>query len=519
MTAALAALQGAAGGSTTSRSRSTSRAGGSAARGRADAVRPPHRGARPAHLVRLLRERVPAARPLPPRARLAAPTQRRPRWNLPFTSVEESFSPLNELAVADHDGCGWKLWRGGLLRRRRRPAVGRPAPPGQRPRTGRSSLPRALPAARRRPRVVAGRVRPPGWRRAVEPVGEAREDVADLDDARRGAAARRSAATCSGCSAPRPTSLDALVVGGASTSPWCCELLDCVLRALDVVLDFLRRRFDELARASDSVRRAYYVVDLLRRDRPRRRSRTACSSATASTSSTTSTCASGCSRTAPSRESVDCALIRAIVYDLGFAYEDGDPRRPSCAAGTALRGLLRAFFTYRGSLMWRMNAGMGDVVFLPFYELLVKRGVEVRFFHRVEDAHVAATAWSRRSRSTSRPHVPAATPPKTLRDARQPAVAGAAAGAAPTTSGLAPPIRRRIARRGQAASRRRTISESLVRVLVRRLATTRRSRRRPPDGEDFDLVVFGLPISCVPNVAPRPDRRSRRDGSEAVDRI
>ena len=27
---------------------------------------------------------------------------------------------------------------------------------------------------------------------------------------------------------------------------------------------------------------------------------------------------------------------------------------------------------------------MGDVVFLPFYELLLKRGVEVRFFHRVE---------------------------------------------------------------------------------------------------------------------------------------
>ena len=89
------------------------------------------------------------------------------------------------------------------------------------------------------------------------------------------------------------------------------------------------------------------------------------------------------------RETAECALVRAIVYDLGFAYEGGDPQRPSCEAGTALRGLLRAFFTYRGSLMWRMNSGMGDVIFLPLYELLTKRGVEVNFFHRVEKLRAA----------------------------------------------------------------------------------------------------------------------------------
>jgi uncharacterized protein with NAD-binding domain and iron-sulfur cluster len=82
------------------------------------------------------------------------------------------------------------------------------------------------------------------------------------------------------------------------------------------------------------------------------------------------------------RESLDCALVRAL-YDLAFAYEHGDPSRPRIAAGQALRGALRAFFTYRGALFYRMNAGMGDVVFAPFYEVLARRGVRFAFFHRL----------------------------------------------------------------------------------------------------------------------------------------
>src|SRR4051795_3295185 len=89
------------------------------------------------------------------------------------------------------------------------------------------------------------------------------------------------------------------------------------------------------------------------------------------------------------REAVDCALVRAVIYDLAFAYPGGDPQRPAAEAGTALRGLMRTFFTYRGALMWKMNAGMGDVVFAPLYELLVKRGVEIRFFHRVEEVRIS----------------------------------------------------------------------------------------------------------------------------------
>jgi uncharacterized protein with NAD-binding domain and iron-sulfur cluster len=83
-----------------------------------------------------------------------------------------------------------------------------------------------------------------------------------------------------------------------------------------------------------------------------------------------------------SEQSLDSGFMRGI-YDLVFAFEDGDIHRPRLAAGVALRGALRMFFTYRGSLFWRMNAGMGDVVFAPLYQVLKQRGVRFEFFHRL----------------------------------------------------------------------------------------------------------------------------------------
>ena len=86
--------------------------------------------------------------------------------------------------------------------------------------------------------------------------------------------------------------------------------------------------------------------------------------------------------------SLDSPLIRAL-YDLAFAYEDGDYSRPRHAAGVALRGTLRMLFTYRGAFIWKLSAGMGDVVFAPFYEVLNRRGVRFQFFHRLERLRLA----------------------------------------------------------------------------------------------------------------------------------
>ncbi|MGI9491069.1 MAG: NAD(P)-binding protein [Geminicoccaceae bacterium] len=86
--------------------------------------------------------------------------------------------------------------------------------------------------------------------------------------------------------------------------------------------------------------------------------------------------------------SVNSAFMRGS-YDLLFAFEDGDVSRPRMAAGQALRGAFRMFFTYRGALFWKMRAGMGDVVFSPLYEALKQRGVRFKFFHRLEEVKLS----------------------------------------------------------------------------------------------------------------------------------
>lgn len=89
-----------------------------------------------------------------------------------------------------------------------------------------------------------------------------------------------------------------------------------------------------------------------------------------------------------SERAIDSPFVRGL-YDLGFAYEGGDPARPAFAAGQALRGALRLFCGYRGAPFWRMRAGMGDVVFAPLFRLLQLRGVRFEFFHRLTNVGLA----------------------------------------------------------------------------------------------------------------------------------
>ena len=58
------------------------------------------------------------------------------------------------------------------------------------------------------------------------------------------------------------------------------------------------------------------------------------------------------------------------AYDFVFGYRNGDRNQPALAAGVALRGAFRMFFSYRGAMIWRMASGMGDAVFAPLYKVL-----------------------------------------------------------------------------------------------------------------------------------------------------
>ncbi|MEZ4451300.1 MAG: hypothetical protein R3B09_17605 [Nannocystaceae bacterium] len=59
-------------------------------------------------------------------------------------------------------------------------------------------------------------------------------------------------------------------------------------------------------------------------------------------------------------------------------------------AGTGLHWTLRMLYTYRGSIFYKMQAGMGDVVFAPLYLVLRARGVKFRFFHRTDALRLSA---------------------------------------------------------------------------------------------------------------------------------
>jgi uncharacterized protein with NAD-binding domain and iron-sulfur cluster len=78
------------------------------------------------------------------------------------------------------------------------------------------------------------------------------------------------------------------------------------------------------------------------------------------------------------------ALVRGI-YDYIFGYMKGRSDVPLVEAGTATHGVLRLFFTFKGSVFWEMQAGMGDIVFAPMYTVLERSGVKFEFFNKVEN--------------------------------------------------------------------------------------------------------------------------------------
>ncbi len=84
-----------------------------------------------------------------------------------------------------------------------------------------------------------------------------------------------------------------------------------------------------------------------------------------------------------SRELLESCLIQS-AYDSSFALFHWT-NNPDMEAGTVVRGAVRMFLMYKGSVTWRFAAGTGDTVFAPLYEVLKQRGVKFEFFHEVTD--------------------------------------------------------------------------------------------------------------------------------------
>lgn len=85
------------------------------------------------------------------------------------------------------------------------------------------------------------------------------------------------------------------------------------------------------------------------------------------------------------REETTLSPYVRFIYDAAFSYNDGQYDQPQCSAGTTMRTLALMGFTYKGAGFYKMQAGMGDAVFAPIYEVLAARGVRFAYFHMLED--------------------------------------------------------------------------------------------------------------------------------------
>ncbi|SFR04167.1 acetoacetate decarboxylase family protein [Poseidonocella sedimentorum] len=90
----------------------------------------------------------------------------------------------------------------------------------------------------------------------------------------------------------------------------------------------------------------------------------------------------------------DAALEWVAVrgcYDFVFGFPFGNTERQgNSGAGTAIRAMSRLIFTYSTAIFHKMQAGMGDTIFGPYYQVLRKLGVKFEFFCAARDLHLDA---------------------------------------------------------------------------------------------------------------------------------
>lgn len=180
--------------------------------------------------------------------------------------------------------------------------------------------------------------------------------------------------------------------------------------------------------------------------------------------------------------SISSGLVRA-AYDYIFAYESGDSDRPRLAAGVALRMIMRLLVGGKGSIFYKTQGGMGDVVITPLYEVLKARGVEFHFFHAVENIGLNAER----------------TAVETVRVARQVDLRGESYDPLIQVNGLrcwpSAPLGEQIDP-AQATELRRTGADLESRWSGWKNAATFELKA----GKDFDIILLGASLGAVPDI-------------------
>lgn len=188
---------------------------------------------------------------------------------------------------------------------------------------------------------------------------------------------------------------------------------------------------------------------------------------------------------------VQSAIIRAF-YDLLFAYVDGDPNNQQVAAGVAVRFIFHMGLAYRGAVFWKMQAGMGDTIFAPIYDVLKRRGVRFEFFHRVRSLELSD-------------------------DKRRVARIQLGKQATLNVPEYEPFVNVNELPCWPNAPRYEQLMEGAelerLQIDLESLWTPWRERESPvtlEDGRDYDVIVFGISLAGIPYVAPELVKASPR---------
>lgn len=93
---------------------------------------------------------------------------------------------------------------------------------------------------------------------------------------------------------------------------------------------------------------------------------------------------------------LDSVLMRAC-YDFVFGFSQGDISFGNVGAGTGMRAMSRLVLNYSGAIFQEMQAGMGDTIFAPYYQVLQSHGVKFKYFNaatalRLNDTRTAIEA-------------------------------------------------------------------------------------------------------------------------------
>jgi uncharacterized protein with NAD-binding domain and iron-sulfur cluster len=186
-----------------------------------------------------------------------------------------------------------------------------------------------------------------------------------------------------------------------------------------------------------------------------------------------------------------------VWYDIVAAYEEGDESKPSISAAAFLQTFVPALVAYRGAFCYQMKAEVGESFIVPVYKALADRGVRFRFLHELEQI-VPDAGGTRIERLVFRvPKLPVGAPG---------AAATALAGYDPLVE--TPPLKNGKTRftwpRGPKPpfDFLGEIDENRP-LLLHPCGPARETVTLERASGDFDHVVFTLPHTVVPKVAPQ----------------